>query len=267
MEPATITKESCTAALVDCVSPMGTAIGSATGTLLRHGASPAFFVTNRHVVTGLHQDSGAILSSTGAVPQSLHAMIPLAHEIGQPGWIFCQFPLYGEDGTPRWVEHPVLGAMADVVALPLPGRFKESAPFTFDVQDRPFARVVPPDIVSVIGFPFGKTVGTFMAIWATGFVASEPSMDFEGLPIFLIDCRSRRGQSGAPVLFVHDRGPMLLVDGITRVEGTGRYTQFLGVYSGRINEQSDFGRVWKPTCLAELIRAAAERYPGPSQGG
>ncbi len=34
---------------------------------------------------------------------------------------------------------------------------------------------------------------------------------------------------------------------------TGQVTKFLGIYSGRINRESDLGIVWKVSAIAELI--------------
>jgi hypothetical protein len=36
---------------------------------------------------------------------------------------------------------------------------------------------------------------------------------------------------------------------------------FLGVYSGRINEESDLGYVWKASALRELIEAGVRADP------
>ncbi len=35
----------------------------------------------------------------------------------------------------------------------------------------------------------------------------------------------------------------------------GEVIRFLGIYSGRINEESDLGIVWKATALSELVAA------------
>lgn len=36
--------------------------------------------------------------------------------------------------------------------------------------------------------------------------------------------------------------------------GTGSHTRFLGIYSGRINSESDIGIVWKASAIADLLR-------------
>ena len=35
--------------------------------------------------------------------------------------------------------------------------------------------------------------------------------------------------------------------------GPGQTTKFFGIYSGRINDQSDLGKVWKASAVAELL--------------
>jgi hypothetical protein len=62
---------------------------------------------------------------------------------------------------------------------------------------------------------------------------------------------TRPGQSGSPVIY-HSSGLILTSDGDLQLR-TGPTTRWLGVYSGRINEQSDIGMVWKAKAVAELI--------------
>ncbi|MEJ7760702.1 MAG: hypothetical protein WKF55_14045 [Gemmatimonadaceae bacterium] len=109
----------------------------------------------------------------------------------------------------------------------------------------------PAEPVSVVGFPFDLSVSGSVAIWATGFVASEPEIDVDDLPIFLIDCRTRQGQSGSPVI-IHKTGAVAYQGGMVGV-GTSTHTYLLGMYSGRINKQSDIGIVWKRAALRELV--------------
>jgi hypothetical protein len=37
--------------------------------------------------------------------------------------------------------------------------------------------------------------------------------------------------------------------------GSGAMTRFLGIYSGRLNAQSDLGFVWKASVVQELVAA------------
>ena len=100
------------------------------------------------------------------------------------------------------------------------------------------------------GKPLNKMAGIPDAIsiqhtdgkWSSGFVATDPDIDWSGLPVFLIDCRSRRGQSGSPVV---------LRVGEPRLMGANT-TRLIGLYSGRIRKESDLGMVWKTEAILEL---------------
>ena len=109
---------------------------------------------------------------------------------GTPGqWVTSVEALFS-NGVPRWREHPALGAKADFVALPLT-QLDNVELLPYDPAN-PGTNLAlgPADPVSVIGFPFGLSAGGAFGVWATGFLASEPIVDFADLPIQLIDCRS-----------------------------------------------------------------------------
>lgn len=57
-------------------------------------------------------------------------------------------------------------------------------------------------------FPFGLAGGGSLAIWATGLMATEPEIDYNNQPTFLIDCRARPGQSVSAVI-AHRNGGMV----------------------------------------------------------
>jgi hypothetical protein len=152
---------------------------------------------------------------------------------------------------PRWLEHPKLGDRADFVALPL-ADLADVELYPYDLLGGPAVAMNPAEPISVVGFPFGLQAGGSLAVWATGFVASEPLIDFRGLPIFLVDCRTRPGQSGSAVILHRNGGSVAMQDGSTAMF-TGPVTKFQGIYSGRINEESDLGLVWKAAAVAELI--------------
>ncbi len=140
--------------------------------------------------------------------------------------------------VPRWTEHPTLGPKADFVAL----RLTQLA----DVELLPYdpskpgvsLALTPADPVSVIGFPFGQTAGGSYGVWATGFIASEPAINFDNLPVQLIDSRTRPGQSGSPVI-AHRNGGMVALDDGSSVLHDVPIARFVGIYSGRINKESD----------------------------
>jgi S1-C subfamily serine protease len=223
-------------------------LSSATGFVMNHGGKH-LLVTNRHVVTGVNNDSRMVLSPSGAVPDRLH--VKLHGEV--PGkWYDGWLNLVDRDQRPLWVEHPSMGPAADFVALKLPSdpRFAYY-PYANEGEETDID-VVPTDAVSVIGFPFGlSTMGAF-PIWSTGFVASEPELNYDDKPLFLIDCRARPGQSGSPVVAFRSGGFVNHSDGKAALH-SGPVQRLMGIYSGRINEQSDLGRVWKLAAIRELI--------------
>ena len=206
-------------------------------------------LTNRHIVTGRHQETDQPLSSTGGLPDEL--LIFHNRKDKQGEWISRIEPLYDDD-EPRWIEHPALGSKADFVALPLT-QLEDVELYPYNPSNPgPDLLVGPADTVSVVGFPFGMQGGGSLAIWATGFVASEPQIDFDNLPVFLIDCRSRPGQSGSPVI-AHRSGGMVALSNGSSANFQKPVSRFLGIYSGRINPESDLGIVWKASAIAELL--------------
>jgi hypothetical protein len=156
-----------------------------------------------------------------------------------------------QDGAPRWREHPQLGGQADFVALPLAQLDDVHLyPYTLGVGDPPIL-VAPAEVVSVVGFPFGITAGGCLAVWATGFMATDHDINYANLPVFLVDCRSRPGQSGSAVIAHRTGGAVATENGL--MVGAGVMTRFLGIYSGRINAQSDLGFVWKAAAIRALV--------------
>jgi len=223
-------------------------LGTGTGFVVTAPAGPVL-MTNRHNVTGRRQDNGQPLSPTGGIPDAIRIVHNRAGSLGT--WLVKEEALY--TGTAhRWIEHPVLKARADFVALPLTD-LNDVELYRYDVVNPgPPIRYGPAQTISVIGFPFGIQAGGSLAVWATGFVASEPDIDFNDLPIFLIDCRSRQGQSGSAVIAYANGGMFAMEDGSSAVMA-GEVIRLLGIYSGRINEQSDLGIVWKTAALNELV--------------
>ncbi len=215
------------------------------------GPSGPHLITNRHNLTGRNQETNAPLSPTGGVPSHIVVVHNRLANLGH--WIPKIEPLYIND-KPRWREHPTLGSKADFVALPL-SQLADVELIPYDTANvGPSIHVGPADSVSVIGFPFGMTAGGAFGVWATGFLASEPEVDFNNLPIQLIDCRSRQGQSGSPVIAYRSGGMVAMADGGSAGFG-GPVWKFIGIYSGRINLESDLGIVWKASALHELIES------------
>ena len=224
----------------------------ATGTaFLARASSGPVLITNRHNVTGCNQNTGKPISATGGLPNQLSVLHNRADQLGH--WIARTEPLFAGD-LPRWHEHPALGAKADLVALPLT-QLEDVACHPHDVANvGPDIFVGPSDAVSVIGFPFGMTAGGAFGVWATGHLASEPIVNFSDLPIQLIDCRTRQGQSGSPVIAYRSGGMVPMSNGDS-VAFIGPVFRFIGIYSGRINAESDIGIVWRASAINELLQS------------
>ncbi len=230
----------------------GRALGTGTGFVANAPRGP-MLITNRHNVTGRNPQTGQPLSPSGGVPNEVVIMHNRANQLGQ--WVARAEPLYNNNGQSLWIEHPELGARADFIALPLTQMGDVQVyPYTLGVGD-PAILVAPAEVVSVVGFPFGLTAGGCLAVWATGFVATDHDIDYEALPVFLIDCRSRQGQSGSAVIAHRTGGAVATEQGV--IVGGGAMTRFLGIYSGRINAESDLGFVWKAAAIHQLVNGIA----------
>lgn len=237
---------------------------------LRPNDDRRWLVTNWHVVTSKSPDTGQPLNKvTGFVPDELL----IAHHFqDHPGaWVPVTEPLYDADGDPLWYEHPTHGRRVDVVALPITrttaARGEQIETYGHDPWREDTLETLegelPVDMgrpLSVIGFPFGNTGGGWLPIWIQGWVASEPAIDLHGLPLFLIDARTRPGQSGSPVIAYSPGPPTSLIGAVSM--SAAPVERFVGVYSGRLNDQSDIGRVWKRRALVEVIDGA-QRGPLP----
>lgn len=227
----------------------GQRLSTATGFVVERDGR-RFLVTNWHVVTGRHPDTGTVLSQSAGVPDEVIIMHNRAGALGT--WVPRAEPLYGPNDDPLWREHPVHHRAVDVVALALT-QLDEVDIYAHDpwTAGAGLAMGVTSGL-SIVGFPFGITGGGGLGIWVHGTVATEPALDFEGMPRFLIDSRTRPGQSGSPVVAYHAGGTVSMQDGSTAVFG-GPVEQFVGVYSGRISEQSDLGFVWKGAAVRDIV--------------
>ncbi|MGR6430275.1 hypothetical protein ACU5AY_05075 [Rhizobium sp. PAMB 3174] len=237
-------------------------LASGTGTLVAFDReSHCALVTNRHNVTGRDQVTGKCLSKNAAIPDSV---VIHFHGSGERSgeWLPIRLPLYRQDGTPYWIEHPRLGAVADIVALNLSwgGDVLKYPYYLNTALDRKSIQVGPAEAVSVIGFPFGLSSIQRFPIWATGFLAQELELISPDDPTFLIDCRTRQGQSGSAVIAYRVGNHRILgADGrIASVLSPHPVWEFLGIYSGRLNPESDLGKVWHVSAVEELVIAAAE---------
>jgi hypothetical protein len=168
--------------------------------------------------------------------------------------------LYDNNKTPVWFEHPRFREKVDAVAIPMEG-LEETAVLAADHPRHNLDKLAlyPSLDVFVLGFPKGMSGRAATPIWKRGTIATEPYIDQDELPLFLIDTATREGMSGSPV-YAQEVGAWLpdgAKDEGQRVLGKGR--MFVGIYSGRINAEDEFkaqlGMVWKRQAIDEILEA------------
>ena len=242
------------------------AISVATGFLWEEGGQE-HLVTNWHNVTGVNPLTGAALDKKyGARPDFVQ--LPLMTTGFGLSWTI-KAPLYDAQGGARWRIHPVAGEQVDIAVLPLDqAMLTPSDPrisrlaFPMNKQDLQSLKVQVSEDLFVIGFPQGLHQNG-MPIWKRASLASEPAMfrDQRNHRQLLIDCASRKGMSGSPVIAIH-RSTIRRSDGVVEFSN-GEGIDFLGIYSGRLVDKEEdrffddfiaaqIGIVW-PRALVERV--------------
>ncbi len=222
-------------------------IGTATGFVVdKHNKH--YLVTNRHVVLACGLDPDPTDVGGWMCANKLAIFHNRLDHDGQ--WFWVTENLLDEHGKAKWFEHPTLAGRADLVAIPLAQtdnvRFN---PLDLELRKTDM-RVGPGDSVSIVGFPFGRAQGAGLAIWKTGTVASDLSVDYNGRPMFLMDTTSRPGMSGSPVYAVRS-GAFAASGGRLMSMSDGTAKKFLGVYSEQ-DREAEVGGVWKAEALVAL---------------
>lgn len=226
----------------------GQPIATATGFVIQKGNS-YYLVTNWHVVAGKRPDNDAPLDSQGRIPDQVEIFHNSKGRLGEWHWV-SENLLDSTTHAARWVEHPRLGKRVDVVMLPLT-KTDDSDLYPVDVNLRNTPiRIQPAGAVSVVGFPFGHSSYLGLAIWKAGTIASDPDVEYDKAPQFLVDATGRPGMSGSPVYARRVGGYLNENGNYSMMAGTS--DKFLGVFAGSIDEKSEIGRVWKASALMEI---------------
>lgn len=239
---------SCISLHLECFSK-GIPIGVGTGFVVVYGGTN-YLVTNWHIVTGRDPNTGEPVSTTGAAdPDAIVIWLHDAKRLGS--WRRIIEPLIDPANENKlWKEHP-LGRQIDVICLAL----KPRADIKVYDLDTSLAQtdltLAPSEPVSIVGFPFGIAAAGKFPIWKTGHIASDIDLDYNGKPVFLVDATTRPGMSGSPV-FARRIGGYRSSNAMWNLGADA--VRFLGVYSGRIREQSDVGMVWKPNVIDDILQ-------------
>ena len=213
-------------------------------------------ITNYHVLSGRHPDTGKQLDNAAAIPDRV--LIPLLKRQGPPLCWRLHVQMLTVDGATTWVEHPRFGHRFDVVALPLAVP-PDVQVFPYDHDFGHDLALHPGSDVAIIGFPEGMAAAGLTPIWKAGSIACEPELTISASNFFWIDSNTRRGMSGAPVI-ARRFGGALMENGTYGV-GAGIYDRNLGVYAGRAFDAPDMtlGRVWSWKGLQEIVVAAVSQ--------
>ncbi len=273
-------------------------IASASAFFYESQDNRTFLVTNWHNVSGRNfvtgapnqQDTGAprfptqvsakIMSDTGRIDADGSPLLDVRD---------TDLPLYDEEYSPVWLEHPTAGRLCDVVALPM-----ERPTSASPVFHRPANRVSPLRIpvrpgntVFIIGYPHGITVSKGLPVWKSGYIASEPHFPVTlrepkplTVPAFFIDSQTRKGMSGSPVFAEYvgnwntsdpyswdGKDPLYLTRPDVMIGSHG--VEFVGCYGGRIpdnrakregashgaEEDAALGLCWTKDAIEKICRA------------
>lgn len=227
-------------------------IGSATGFLWKDVPKGQYYlVTNYHVLSGKHPSTGKVEDPKGRTPTAIR-ILQNSSKLGE--WKAVDYPVVDKDNRPKWLEHPKFGHKVDVVMLAIdlpPG----TTGYAINDQQWTELQLRPAENVSIIGFPRGQTAGGRFAIWQTGYVASEPDVDFEGLPALLVDSRAWPGNSGSPVI-ARRYGSWSRQDGSMSLgAGNSFVTDFIGIFSGVLGP-AEMKFVWKRSVIKDILQKA-----------
>lgn len=240
-----------------------------------------FLITNWHNVSGMHFLTKERLGNS--IPLYIKAKLS-TYVIGDAFTsVGHRIDLY-KDYEPVWFEHPTMGSMCDVIALPFKKPLK--VPDFMHYQSNKIAQIripiKPGNGCFVIGFPRSLSIGFGLPLWKSGYISSEPHYDITingqvseigglingiDLPAIFIDTLTRAGMSGSPV-FASYIGNWDMTDPYKELDpsdpsfsrrddiaiGENRM-EFIGCYSGRIGvaeEEAALGLCWKVKALEAI---------------
>lgn len=256
-------------------------LGTATAFFYEH-AGRIFIVTNWHVVSGRHfldksvlSESRLVTSCPSKIVLRLGQSIKHAEDAYSVEWREHSVDLF-DGGQPIWYEHPTLGHRCDVVAIRTTLRADDS-----EYVHRPVNHISdislplePGVTIFILGYPIGISVASGLAIWKSGYVASEPEIPIyvravesnddggredQRLPAFFVDSATRQGMSGSAVIGVHtgmwDPNDPHSRERLGPDHILGTAYEFLGCYSARVksNElEAGLGICWPKSLIEEI---------------
>lgn len=229
-----------------------------------------YLVTNAHNLTRTNPETGERITRNSAIPHRFKMKICVKSKKWEKDafWrIEVNIDLYkdSEQKVPDWFMHPKFWYNVDVICTAL-----------FNINEIPDNWLIRPinkhtefddqypletsDDVFVLWFPFNIAWWHDLPIWKKWSLATEPSVDIDGLPKMLIDTATREWMSWSPVIFKRSGIHWWKKDS-TSVNNSQAsiwtITWFIGIYSARIGKKNEFeaqlGIVWKKTVIDEIL--------------
>ena len=233
-----------------------------------------FLVTNYHVLTGYPPEKTK-------PPKGDNIIFYLHKDAENPGNVKqIRFPLFTKNDKPIWLSSKEF-PHADVVVIPMVASLIGDAKVFGISKDWTGGniKIRPTSTITLIGYPYGYyDKKNWLPIWKTGSIASEPDVDFEGKPLFLVDISAFSGMSGSPA-FAIAYGAYETIEGPTTV---GHIQKFLGIYASMqvleeekyleeltsesrlgvvVRESLELGHIWKASLIIDITREIdVERY-------
>lgn len=250
-----------------------TVVSQGTGFLFlreRENEQVLFLVTNYHVLTGSAPEKKEPPKSNN-IEWFFHTDKDDSSKL-KP----IRFPLFNREGKPIWLTSNSCPE-ADLAVIPIPNKLAKDCVINCICEQwhtESDLVVRPTTTGTLVGYPYGfYDKKNSLPVWKTGSIASEPEVDFDGKPYFLLDISAFPGMSGSPAFGIAS-GTYESTTGVTKV---GSVRKFLGIYASMqmlnkqmyleqivhadpklgVNSQEslELGHVWKAELVIELINS------------
>jgi len=202
-------------------------------------------------------------NSKALIPESVHFFCSTLSSADDNPSLFaptrkrCRVELYQSDRA-RWYQHPNFeDERIDIAAIPLENVCRvDDACHVNQYGFQKLFHMVGGDVL-IVGYPLGSYDGWMVPIWKRGSLATEPLVQIDDKPMFLVDAATTEGMSGSP-MFRRVFGPAALADNSMKLDAVVT-TEFVGVYAGNLMS-SELGRInvgygWYGRLVDEIVTA------------
>lgn len=240
----------------------GLELTKATGSFYRAG-DEVFLITNWHVLSGQNPTNFQPTHKSGALPNEVHFPMYLQNESPfETCWVTAS--LVDSSGYRVWLEHCHYGPQVDIAALRVT-YFQTEIETIMGLRKRVFYCLTDWVIqgieyfigedLFILGFPLDYRCTGHFPIWKRASIASEPQLNVDNVPMFLIDTATRPGMSGSPAIKITvNSATASNYDAKDAIHS--RSIRFLGIYSGRFvgeAQEAQLGKVWKEVLIQDII--------------